>query len=86
MVYFINLIKKTILIVFKIIPQEWSWFSIAAEKTGQITIRINKSRKFPITALLRVFGFETDEQIRQLFEWIFEEEDFDYINYTLKKG
>lgn len=77
--------KKDYSYSFQIIPQEWSWFSIAAEKTGQITIRINKSRKFPITALLRVFGFETDEQIRQLFEWIFEEEDFDYINYTLKK-
>lgn len=77
--------KKDYSYSFQIIPQEWSWFSIAAEKTGQITIRINKSRKFPITALLRVFGFESDEQIRQLFEWLFEEEDFDYISYTLKK-
>jgi DNA-directed RNA polymerase subunit beta len=78
--------KKDYSYSFQIIPQEGSWFSVAAEKTGQITIRINKSRKFPITALLRVFGFETDEQIRELFMGVFEEEDFDYINYTLKKG
>lgn len=77
--------KKDYSYSFQIIPQVWSWFSVAAEKTGQITIRINKSRKFPITALLRVFGFETDEQIRELFVWLFEEEDFDYISYTLKK-
>lgn len=70
---------------FQVIPQEGSWFSIAAEKTGQLTIRINKSRKFPITALLRVFGFETDEQIKSLFVGAFDEEDFDYIAYTLKK-
>ena len=77
--------KKDYSYSFQIIPQEGSWFSVAAEKTGQITIRINKSRKFPITALLRVFGFESDEQIMELFMGIFEEEDFDYINYTLKK-
>ncbi len=77
--------KKDYSYSFQIIPQEGSWFSVAAEKTGQITIRINKSRKFPITALLRVFGFESDEQIKELFAGIFDEEDFDYITYTLKK-
>jgi DNA-directed RNA polymerase subunit beta len=48
-------------------------------------VRINNSRKFLVTALLRVFGFESDESIKTLFEDIIDEEDFDYISETLAK-
>jgi len=34
---------------------------------------------------LRVFGFETDESIKALFQGQFDEEDFDYIEQTLTK-
>jgi DNA-directed RNA polymerase beta subunit len=47
--------------------------------------RINKSRKFPITALFRIFGLENDEEIREYFKECFEEEDVNYIDITLKK-
>jgi len=48
-------------------------------------VRVNKSRKFPVTALLRVFGFESDDSILNLFKEAVDEEDFDYIKYTLDK-
>jgi len=35
--------------------------------------------------LLRVFELESDEVINELFGGIFDEEDFNYIEYTLKK-
>ncbi len=70
---------------FKILPQNGSWFTVVVEKKWEITMRVNKSRKFPITALFRVFWYETDEDIKQLFTDIFDEEDFDFIEYTLKK-
>ncbi|NCC71119.1 hypothetical protein EOM09_06065 [bacterium] len=47
--------------------------------------RINKSRKFPITTLFRVFGMENDENIREIFKENFEEDDTNYIEITLKK-
>ena len=47
--------------------------------------RINKSRKFPITTLLRIFGLETDESIINAFKDCFEEEDVNYLEITLKK-
>jgi DNA-directed RNA polymerase beta subunit len=50
-----------------------------------IVARINKSRKFPITTLLRVFGMENDEGIRELFKDCFEEEDTNHLEITLKK-
>lgn len=70
---------------FKILPQNGSWFTVVVEKKWEITMRVNKSRKFPITALFRVFWYETDESIRELFDGISEDEDFNFIDYTLKK-
>lgn len=70
---------------FKIIPENGSWIQVFTEKTWNIVVRINKSRKFPITSLLRIFGYETDESIRSLFNDVFEDEDFNFIDYTLEK-
>jgi hypothetical protein len=39
----------------KLIPENGPWLEIDVEKFGTIVARINKSRKFPITALFRVF-------------------------------
>ncbi|UFX82529.1 DNA-directed RNA polymerase subunit beta [Candidatus Absconditicoccus praedator] len=77
--------KKDYSYSFKLIPENGSWVQIFTEKAGNIIVRINKSRKFPVTALLRVFGFETDDSIKELFKDVLDEEDFDFINYTLEK-
>ena len=55
------------------------------EKSGNIFARVNNSRKFLITPLLRVLGFETDESIKTIFNDVIDEEDFDYIEQTLIK-
>ena len=77
--------RKTLTYSFKLIPEQWPWLEVTIEKSWNIVVRINKSRKFPVTSLLRVFGFETDESIKELFKDVFEEDDFDYISYTLQK-
>ncbi len=38
-----------------------------------------------MTTLLRVFGLETDESIKQIFEDTIDEDDTDYVEITLKK-
>ena len=70
---------------YKIIPQRGPWLEVMVEKSGTIVARINKSRKFTITSLLRVFGLEMDESIKQVFVDTIEEEDTNYIEMTLKK-
>lgn len=70
---------------FKLIPKRWAWIQVYIEKSGNTVVRINKSRKFPITALLKVFGFETEESILEISKDIVEEDDFDYLKYTLEK-
>jgi DNA-directed RNA polymerase subunit beta len=82
---FFNYDGKTDTQGFKIIPERGSWVQVATEKNGTIVVRVNNSRKFYVTSLLRVFGFETDESIKTHFSEIFEEEDFDYISQTLEK-
>ena len=77
--------KKDFWYSFKLIPENGPWLEVNVEKTWNIVARINKSRKFPITSLLRVFGLETDESIREVFNGILEEEDVDFIDITLKK-
>ena len=70
---------------FKVIPQRGPWLEVMVEKSGNIVARINKSRKFPITSLLRVFGLETDDSIKEIFADTIEEDDTDYIDMTLNK-
>ncbi len=51
----------------KIIPARGVWIEIEAEADGCIYVRIDKKRKFPVTSLLRVMGYETDEAIIKAF-------------------
>jgi len=70
---------------FKLIPERGPWLEVKIEKAWVIVARINKSRKFPITTLLRVFGAETDEAIKELFSGVIDEEDINYLDITLAK-
>ncbi len=70
---------------FKLIPERWPWLEISIEKSKVMIARISKSRKFPITTLLRVFWAETDESIRSIFSNVVDEDDINYIDYTLAK-
>ena len=51
----------------KIIPARGVWIEIESEADGGIYVRIDKKRKFPVTALLRAMGYETDESIIKAF-------------------
>jgi len=47
----------------KIIPARGVWIEIESEADNAIYVRIDKKRKFPVTSLLRVMGYETEEAI-----------------------
>ncbi len=51
----------------KIIPARGVWIEIEAEADGCMYVRIDKKRKFPVTTLLRVLGYTTDEEIIRAF-------------------
>ncbi len=51
----------------KLIPARGAWIEIEAEANGGLSVRIDRKRKFPALSLLRVFGAETDGELKQLF-------------------
>jgi DNA-directed RNA polymerase subunit beta len=51
----------------KIIPARGAWIEFESNKDGAVYVRIDKKRKFAATALLRVFGLETNEEILEAF-------------------
>jgi DNA-directed RNA polymerase subunit beta len=50
-----------------IIPNRGAWFELEMDSTGAIYTRIDKTRKIPVTVLLRSIGYETNEAILDLY-------------------
>ncbi|MFA5788548.1 MAG: DNA-directed RNA polymerase subunit beta [Candidatus Gracilibacteria bacterium] len=69
----------------KIIPKRGAWLEIETDKKGVITVKIDRKRKIYVTSMLRVFGFDTDKKIMELFKDVINDPIRDYILLTLEK-
>ena len=67
------------LITSQIIPNRGTWLEFEVDARDVLYVRIDRTRKVPITTLLRAFGLSSDEQILKLFG------DDDYIKNTIAK-
>ena len=52
----------------KIIPARGAWIEIETDVDGAFYVRIDRKRKFPATALLRILGAKSEKEIFELFE------------------
>ena len=52
-----------------LIPNRGAWLELETEPGDKIRVRIDRTRKMPVTWLLRALGFEKDEDILQLFDY-----------------
>ncbi len=50
-----------------IIPNRGAWFELEMDSAGLIYTRIDKTRKIPVTVLLRALGYETNEDLLELY-------------------
>lgn len=50
-----------------VIPNRGAWFELEMDSGGVIYTRIDKTRKIPVTVLLRCLGYETNEAILDLY-------------------
>ena len=50
-----------------IIPNRGAWLEYETDSNEIISVRVDRTRKQPVTTLLRAFGFGTDEEIIELF-------------------
>jgi len=51
----------------RIIPYRGSWMEFATDINDIMYLYVDSKRKVPVTAILRILGFSTDEQIIELF-------------------
>jgi DNA-directed RNA polymerase subunit beta len=63
-----NYIKGRKLHGAKIIPNRGAWLEFETEYNGCIMVRIDRKRKIPATALLRIFGLIKEEDILKEFK------------------
>ncbi|MBU4360511.1 DNA-directed RNA polymerase subunit beta [Patescibacteria group bacterium] len=69
----------------KIIPNRGAWLEIETNTNNTITVKIDRKRKVAITALLRAFGYITNEEISSLFKDVDVDPEINYIKTTLEK-
>ena len=69
----------------KIIPNRGAWLEFESDPTGFIGVKIDRKRKVAATTLLRAFGIDKDEQIKEIFQDVDKDADVKYIQETLKK-
>ncbi|MBQ9018825.1 MAG: DNA-directed RNA polymerase subunit beta [Bacilli bacterium] len=80
-VYFNHEIDKNgrELITNQIIPNRGTWLEFETDARDVLYVRIDRTRKVPITTLLRAFGLSSDEEILKMFG-----ED-EYLKNTIAK-
>ncbi len=84
-VYFsANVFRGKKLFGAKVIPNRGAWLEFETESDGFIGVKVDRKRKAPVTQLLRVFGFETVEEILQEFKDV-DTGTVRHLEATLKK-
>ncbi len=67
----------------KVIPNRGAWIEFETDSDGAINVRIDRKRKIPATALLKVFGFSSNEEIQAAFSNVAGSDK--YISATIEK-
>ncbi len=68
----------------KIIPNRGAWLEFETESTGCIVVRIDRKRKIPATALLRIFNLVKNEDIIKEFKDV-DSGEIKYIKETIDR-
>ncbi len=72
----------------KVIPNRGAWLEVETDANKVIWVRVDRKRKVAVTSLLRAFGYETDEEIKKMFEDVDvtkNDEEVSYIDATLSR-
>ena len=80
-VYFSREIDKNGKPVFasKVIPTRGTWLEYETDAKDVLYVRIDRTRKVPLTTLLRAFGLSSDEDILKMFD------DNEYLKNTIER-
>ena len=59
--------RDAILYTSQIIPNRGAWLELEEDENGVMSVRVDRTRKFPLTTFLRALGLETNEEIVNMF-------------------
>jgi len=68
----------------RIIPSRGSWLEFETDASGFIGVKIDRRRRVPATTILRAFGIDSDQKIKQQFSDI-DRGGIKYIEETLRR-
>lgn len=68
----------------KVIPNRGVWLEFETDPDGSIHVKIDRKRKAPVTQILRIFGFNSNEEILKAFADV-DTGELKHIEATLKK-
>lgn len=69
----------------KIVPNRGAWLEFDTDNAYTIGVKIDRKRRIPVTALLRVFGLSSNQEILEAFKDIDTDPEVKYIQATLEK-
>ncbi|MCX6743733.1 MAG: DNA-directed RNA polymerase subunit beta, partial [Candidatus Parcubacteria bacterium] len=69
----------------KIIPNRGAWLEIETDMNNVLWVKIDRKRKVAVTALLRAFGYSSNEEILNLFKDTGTNSSLRYIESTIEK-
>ena len=68
----------------KIIPDRGAWLEFETDANNTISVKIDRKRKVPVTALVRAFGCSTNKELKKLFSDV-DTGKIKYIKETINK-
>ena len=69
----------------KLIPYRGAWMEFETSNRDVLYVKVDRKRKTPVTTLLRALGYETDQEIIELFEDVDTNDDHQFIRATIAK-
>ena len=67
----------------KLIPNRGAWLEFETSAKDILTVKVDKRRTIPVTALLRAVGYGTDSEVYDLFQEVDTNPDHPYIATTI---
>jgi DNA-directed RNA polymerase subunit beta len=69
----------------KLIPEHGTWLEFETSNRDIISTKVNGKRKIPVVTLLRAMGFESDEQLLELFRDVDTVPEHTFLRSTIDK-
>jgi DNA-directed RNA polymerase subunit beta len=69
----------------KLIPNRGAWLEFETSNRDVLSVKVDRKRKMPVSILLRAIGYETNDQLFELFADVDTNPDRQYIQSTVEK-